>query len=124
VTHEIAQMRNMSDTTKDPAEIITILPPSAFSGNDTAIGEGVTTSAKTTTPLSSPSCTDLRMNWGDACSLGCLPDLNWYLLLVNRVLCVFHTKNRASKLALLKQFNTLTGRKICYLRIDSAKEFH
>ena len=35
----------------------------------------------------------------------------------------FPTKTRASPLALLKQFVTLTGRKIHYLRIDSAKEF-
>jgi len=43
-------MRNMSDATKDPAENITILPPRAFSDNDTAIGEGATPSANTTTP--------------------------------------------------------------------------
>jgi len=35
----IAQMRNMSDTTKDPAERTTILPPHAISGNYTAVGE-------------------------------------------------------------------------------------
>jgi len=35
----------------------------------------------------------------------------------------FATKTRASPLALLKQFVTLTGRKICYLRIKGAKEF-
>ena len=35
----------------------------------------------------------------------------------------FPTKTRASPLALLKQFVTLTGRKIRYLRIDGAKEF-
>jgi len=35
----------------------------------------------------------------------------------------FPTKTRASPLALLKQFVTLTGRKICFLRIDGAKEF-
>ena len=34
----------------------------------------------------------------------------------------FPTKTRASPLALLKQFVTLTGRKIRYLRIDGAKE--
>jgi len=33
------------------------------------------------------------------------------------------TKTRASPLALLKQFDTLTGRKIRFLRIDGAKEF-
>ena len=35
----------------------------------------------------------------------------------------FATKTRASPLALLKQFVTLTGRKIRYLRIDGTKEF-
>ena len=35
----------------------------------------------------------------------------------------FPTKTRASPLALLKQFVTLTGRKIRFLRIDGAKEF-
>jgi len=30
-------MRNMSDTTKDPDKIITILPPGAISGNNTYI---------------------------------------------------------------------------------------
>ena len=35
----------------------------------------------------------------------------------------FPTKTHSSLLTLLKQFVTLTGRKICYLRIDGAKEF-
>ena len=35
----------------------------------------------------------------------------------------FPTKTRACPLALFKQFVTLTGRKIRFLRIDSAKEF-
>ena len=67
------------------------------------------------------------MDWGDTCSLGCLPDLNRYFLLVmdegTEYLVSFPTKTRASPLALLKQFVTFTGRKIRYLRIDSAKEF-
>jgi len=58
----IAQMRNMSDTTKEPAENITVLPPRAVSGNDTTNGEGATTSANTTTPLFSPPGTELRMD--------------------------------------------------------------
>ena len=78
---EIAQMRKVSDTTKDPAE--SILPLRAFSGNNTAIGEGTTTtSANTATPLISPPGTDLHIDWGDAFSLGCLFDLNRYFLLV------------------------------------------
>jgi len=64
---------------------------------------------------------------GDACSPGCLPDLNQYFLLVMdkgiEYFVSFSIKNRASPLALLQQFATLTGRKICYLRIDGAKEF-
>jgi len=67
------------------------------------------------------------MDWGDACSLGYLPDLNRYFLLVmdkgTQYFVSFPTKTRASPLALLKQFVTLTCRKIRYLRIDGAKEF-
>jgi len=120
-------MRNLLNNTKHPAENITILPPCAFSGNDTAIGEGATTSTNTTIQLFSPPGTDLRMDWGDACNLGCLPDINRYFLLVmdkgNEYFMFCPTKTRASPLALLKQFVILTGRKICYSRIDGAKEF-
>ena len=67
------------------------------------------------------------MDWGDACSLGCLHDLNRYFLLVmdkgTEYFVSFPTKTRASPLTLLKQFVTFTGRKIRYLRIDGAKEF-
>ena len=116
------------DVTEDPAESITILPPRAISGNDTAIGKDATlTSANTTTPLYSLPGTDFRMDWGDACSVGCLPDINLYFLLVmdkgTEYFVSFPTKTRASPLALLKLFVTLTGRKIRYLRIDGAKEF-
>ena len=95
----------------------------------TAIGEGATTSANTTTLFFSPPGTDLRMDWGGACSLGCLLDLNRNFLLVmdkdTEYFVSFPTKTRASPgpLALLKQFVTLIGRKIRYLRIDGAKEF-
>jgi len=102
----------MSDTAKDPT--------------DPGIGEGATTSTNTT-PLFSPPSTDLRMDLGDACSLGCLPDLNQYFLLVmdkgTEYFVSFPTKTRASPLALLKQFVTFSGRNICYLRINGAKEF-
>ena len=58
--------------------------------------------------------------------LGCLPDLNRYFLLVvdkgTEHFVSFPTKTRASPFALLKQFVTLTGRKIRFLRIDGAKE--
>jgi len=119
---DITQMRNMSGTAKDTA--------------NSGIGEGATASigsegaaAKTnaTTPFVSPPSTDLRMDWGDACSLGCLPDLNRYFLLVmykgTEYFVSFPTKTRASPLALPKQFVTFTGRRIRYLRIDGAKEF-
>jgi len=103
---DIAQMRNMSDTTKDPSQNIAVLPPRAFSGNDTAIGEGATTtSTNATTPLFSPPGTDARMDLEDACSLGCLPDLNRYFLLVmekgTEYFLSFPTKTRAFPRALL-----------------------
>jgi len=124
---DITQMRNMSVIANDTAN----------SGVDTgAASEGATggifgsegaTTNTNTAPLFSPPGTDLRMDWGDACSLGCLPDLNRYLLLVmdkgTEYFVSFPTKTRASPLALLKQFVTLTGRKIRFLRIDGAKEF-
>ena len=57
--------------------------------------EGATTNTNTT-PLFSPPGTDLRMDWGDACSLGCHPDLNRYFLLVmdkgTKYLCPFLPK--------------------------------
>jgi len=117
---DITQMRNMSGTAKDTAT------SGIGEGATTSIGsEGATGNAKTTTPLFSPPGTDLRMDWGDACSLGCLPDLNRYVLLVmdkvTEYFVSFPTKTRASPLALLKQFVTFTGRKIRYLRIDGAK---
>ena len=63
--------------------------------------------------LFSPPGTDLRMDWGDACSLGCLPDLNRYFLLAmdkgTEYFVSFLTKTRASPLALLKQFVTFTA---------------
>ena len=114
---DIAQMRNMSDTTKDPAESITMSPQRAISDNDTIIGTGTTTiSANTTISIFSPPGTDLRMDWGNICSLCCLSDLNWYFLLVmdkgTEYFVSFPTKTRASPRALLKQFVNQTSRKI------------
>jgi len=111
---DITQMRNMSGTAKDTA--------------NSGIGsEGATANANTTTPLFSPPSTDLRMDWEDACSLGCLPDLNRYFLLVmdkgTECFVSFPTQTRASPLALLKQFVTFNSREIRYLRIDGAKKF-
>jgi len=110
---DIAQIHHVSNAVKDSA--------------DAAIGEGATTSSNTTTPLFSQPCADLRMDCEDACSLGCLPDLNWHFLLVidkgTEYFVSSLAKTRASPVALPKQFGTLTGRKIRYLRIDNAKEF-
>ena len=79
---DVTQMRNMSGTAKDTT--------------NSGIGEGATVNANTTTPLFSPPGTDLCMDWGDACSLGCHPDLNRYFLLVmdkgTKYLCPFLPK--------------------------------
>jgi len=89
---DITQIRDMSGTATDPA----------ISG----IGEGATTSTNATTQLFSPPGTDLRMDWGDACSLGCLPRLNRYFLLVvdegTEYSGFFPTKTRTSPPVLLK----------------------
>jgi len=115
-------MRNMSGTAKDTANSGICEDGTASIGS-----EGAAANDNTTTPLFSSPGTDLRMDWGNACSLGCLPGLNLYFLLVmdkgKKYFVSFPTKTRASLLALLKKFATFTGRKICYLRIDSAKEF-
>ena len=121
-------MRNMSVIAKDTANSGI---DTGATGEGATVGivgsEGATANVNTTTPLFSPPCTDLRMDWGDACSLGCLPDLNWYFLLVmdkgTEYFVSFPTKTRASPLALLKQFVTLTGRNIRFLRIGGTKEF-
>jgi len=67
------------------------------------------------------------MDCGDACSLVCLPDLIRYFLQVMdkdaEYFVSFPANNRASPLVLLKQFVTLTGRKIRHLRINGAKEY-
>ena len=66
-------MRNMSGTAKDIAN------SGIGEGATASIGsEGAAANANTTTALFSPPGTDLRMDWGDACSLGCLPDFNRY----------------------------------------------
>ena len=75
----------------------------------------------------SPPGTDLRMDWGDACSLGRLPDLNRYFLLIidkgTEYFATFPTKTRKNPLELLKAFITTTGKTPRYLRVDGAKEF-
>ena len=61
----------MSDTNKDPAE-------SAMT-----IGEGAgTTHTDAVETPGLPPRTDLRVDWGDACCLAHLPDLNQIFLLI------------------------------------------
>ena len=115
-------MRNISGTAKDTANF------GIGEGATTSIGsEGPTANANTTIPLFSPPGTDLLMEWGDACSLGCFQDLNRYFLFVMdkgaKYFVSFPTKTRSSSLALLKHFVTFTGKKIRHVRIDGAKEF-
>jgi len=119
---DITQMRSMSGTAKDTAN------SGIGDGATASIGsKGATANANTRILFFSPPGTDLGMDWGNACSLGRLPDLNRYLLLVKskgkEYFVSFPTKTRVSPLVLLKQFVTCTGRKMRYLRIDGAKEF-
>jgi len=125
---DITQMRNMSVIAKDTANYCIDTGTTGEGTTGRIVGsEGDTANANDTTPLFSPPGTDSRMDWGHACSLGCLPNLNKYFLLVmdkgTEYFVSYPTKTRASPLALLKQFVTLTSRKIRFLRIDCAKEF-
>jgi len=78
-------------------------------------------------PAFSPSDTAFCMDREDACSLGYLQDLNrYFFLIINKGtehFVSFPAKTCASRRALLKQFNTFTGRKISFLRTDDAKKF-
>jgi hypothetical protein len=64
---DIDHMRNMSDTTNEPTANAAMLPPRAFSDNSTVIDDGANLKTNTA-PLFSPPGTDLRMDWGDACT--------------------------------------------------------
>ena len=79
----------------------------------------------TTAP--SPPGTDLRMDWADACSLGRLPYLDRYFLLIldkgTEHWATYPTKTRSSPLVLLKQYINTPGRNPRYLRVDNAKDF-
>jgi len=67
---DITQIHRMSGTAKDTAN------SGIGEGARASIGsEGAAANANTTTPFFSPPGTDLRMDSGDACSLGCLPEL-------------------------------------------------
>ena len=112
---DVTQMRNMSVIVRDIANsgIVT-----GATGEGATVGivgsEGATANVNTTTPLFSPPGTDLRMDWGDACSLGCLPDLNRYFLLVmdkgTEYFVSFPTKTRASPLAISNLSPSLAGK--------------
>jgi len=117
---DITQMRNMSVIAKDTANLGVDTGATGEGATGGIVGSKGTTTNANTTPLFSPPGTDLRMDWGDAYSLGCLPDLNWnFLVVMDKVteyFVPFPTKTRASPLALLEQF----ARKIRFLRIDGA----
>jgi len=112
---DITQMRNISVIANNTANSCIDTGATGEGATGRIVGsEGATAKANATTARFSPPGTDLRMDWGDACSLGCLPDLSRYFLLVmdkgTEYFVSFPTKTRASPLALLKQFVTLTGR--------------
>jgi len=77
----------------------------------------------------SPPNTDLQMDWADACSLGRLPSLNRYFLLILDKNTDYwatyprQTRGTGTPVELLKQYVTTTGRSPRYLRIGNAKEF-
>jgi len=77
----------------------------------------------------SPPNTDIRMDSADACSLGRLPSLNRYFLLIldkgTEYWATYPLKTRGTgtPVELPKQYITTTGRTPRYLRIDNAKEF-
>jgi hypothetical protein len=69
--------------------------------------------------------TDLRMDWGDACSLGRNGE-QYFLLLVDKnteYYVTFNTATRDSPVALLQEYINFTGKPIRFLRVDNAKEF-
>ena len=76
-----------------------------------------------------PPNTDLRMDWADACSLGRLPSVNRYFLLILGKGTEYwatdprKTRGTGTPVELLKQYITTTGRTPRYLRIDNAKKF-
>ena len=69
------------------------------------------------------------MDWANACSLGRLPSLNRYFLMIldkgTEDWATYPSKTRGTgtPVELLKQYITTTGRTPRYLRIDNAREF-
>jgi hypothetical protein len=69
---------------------------------------------------------DVRADFADSCQIGRQGD-RWFLLIVDKTteyVSLYNTKTRSNPLALLKEYLTFTGRKIRYLLMDNAKEFH
>jgi hypothetical protein len=69
---------------------------------------------------------DVRADFADSCQIGRSGD-RWFLLMVDKTteyVSLYNTKTRSNPLALLKEYLTFTGRKIRYLLMDNAKEFH
>jgi len=111
----IAQMHMMSNSPTEPESA-------------TIVGKGAETRRTDNAETSFlPPDTDLRMDWGDACILGRLPNLNQYFLLIidkgTEHFVSFATNPSASPLTLLRTCATFNGRKIRYLRLHSAKKF-
>ena len=76
-------------------------------------------------PDTGPAYADLRMDWGDACSIGQNGE-QYFLLLVdkNTEYCVkFNTPTRDTPVTLLQEYMNVTGKTIRFLRVDNAKEF-
>ncbi len=69
---------------------------------------------------------DVRADFADSCQIGRSGD-RWFLLMVDKTteyVSLYNTKTRSNPLTLLEEYLTFTGRKIRYLRMDNAKEFH
>jgi hypothetical protein len=76
-------------------------------------------------PDTSPAYTDLRMGWGDACSLG-RNGVQYFLLLVDKnteYYVTFNTPTRDTPVALLQEYMNFTGKPIRFLSVDNPKEF-
>jgi len=73
----------------------------------------------------SPACTDLRIDWADACSLGRHGELYFFLVVDKgtEYLANYNSKTRQNPVDLLRAYITTTGKAPRYLRVDGAKEF-
>ena len=81
-----------------------------------------------TTPVSAfvEPTLDVHADFADCCQIGRSGN-RWFLLIIDKTteyVSVYNTKTRSNPLALIKEYIAFTGRKIRYLRMDNAKEFH